>query len=118
MGGQGVWRVERLDADTVDVQPAASGAKVERLSLDDFVASLQPYLEGDGRLVQQPYQERLAEGMTRAYCTHDDVVGFAQQYPRGLLRPSVDPESLPKSKAFEAADASAYADLRERMESE
>jgi hypothetical protein len=118
MGGYGVWRVERVDADTVDVQPAASGAEVERLLLDDFVASLQPYLRGDGRLVQQPYQERLTEGMTRAYCSHGDVVGFALQYPRGLVRPSVDLESLPKSKAFEPGNAPAFADLRERMEVE
>ena len=118
MGGHGVWRVERVDADTVDVQPAASGAQIERLPLDDYVALLQPYLAGDGRLVQQPYQERLTEGMTRAYCSHDEVVGFALQYPRGLLRSSVDLESLPKSKAFEPGHAPAFADLRERLEAE
>jgi hypothetical protein len=118
MGGAGVWRVERIADDTVDVQEAARGAPVVRMPLHECVTSLEAYLGGDGRLVQQPYQERLGEGMTRAYCSHGDVVGFALQYPRGLLSPSIDPGSLPASKAFEAADTPAYADLRERMESE
>jgi hypothetical protein len=118
MGGDGVWKVERVGDDTVDMQEAARGAPVVRTPLHDCVSFLDRYLEGEGRLVQQPYQERLAEGMTRAYCSHDEVVGFALQYPRGLLSPSIDPDSLPASKAFEAADTPAYADLRARMESE
>jgi hypothetical protein len=118
MGGDGVWKVERVDGGTVDIQEAARGAPVVRMPLDECVSLLDRYLDGEGRLVQQPYQERLAEGMTRAYCSHDEVVGFALQYPRGLLSPSIDPGSLPTSKAFEAADTPAYADLRERMESE
>lgn len=119
MGGDGVWKVERIDGGTaVELQEAAHGAPVVRMSLEECVASLEGYLEGEGRLVQQPYQERLAEGMTRAYCSHDVVVGFALQYPRGLLPPSIDPRSLPASKAFEGADARAFSDLRERLESE
>ena len=118
MGGYGVWKVELVDDETVDVQDAGRGAPVERLPLDQYVTSLEPYLEGEGRLVQQPYLDTLTQGMTRAYCTHDEVVGFALQFPRGLLSPSIDPGSLPASKAFEAANAPAYADLRERMESE
>lgn len=118
MGGYGVWKVELVDDETVDVQEAARGAPVERRPLDELLAELVPYLEGAGRLVQQPYLDTLVEGMTRAYCTHDEVVGFALQYPRGLLSPAVDPGSLPTSKAFEAADTAAYADLRTRMESE
>lgn len=118
MGGWGVWKVELVDDDTVDVQEAVRGAPVKRRALSDLLVELAPYLEGDGRLVQQPYLERLPEGMTRAYCCHDEVVGFALQYPRGLLSPSIDPDSLPTSKAFETADTPAYADLRERMESE
>ena len=118
MGGDGVWKVERLDDDAVGVQEAARGAPVVRMAIDECVSLLDRYLEGEGRLVQQPYQERLPEGMMRAYCCHDEIVGFALQYPRGLLSPSIDPDSLPKSKAFEPADTPAYTDLRTRMESE
>ena len=117
MGGRGVWRVERV-GDELDVLEAAAGAAVRRSVLDDFVAELVPYLDGEGRLVEQPYQARIVDGMTRVYCSHDTVVGFAQQYPRMLLPAGVDPDSLPQSKRFEPADAAEFAQLRERMESE
>jgi len=118
MGGDGVWKVARVDTDTLEVQHAARGSQPERVPVDAFVARCAPYFAGDGRLVEQPYQPRIEDGMTRVYCTHDVVVGFAQQYPRGLLPAGVDPDSLPSEKRFEPADAPAFAVLRDRMERE
>ena len=54
-------------------------------------------------MVEQPYQARLAEGMIRAYLTHDRVVGFAQQYPRGLSGPEIAGE--PRREEFDLAVA-------------
>jgi hypothetical protein len=54
--------------------------------------------------------------MIRAYLTHDRVVGFTHQYPRGLLPPGAD--SRPATKAFEPATEPRYAELRARLESE
>jgi hypothetical protein len=67
-------------------------------------------------MVEQTFQPRLAEGMIRVYLTHDRVVGFAHQYPRGLLPP--DAQAAPSGKLFEPASAVAYSDLRSRMESD
>ncbi len=54
--------------------------------------------------------------MKRVYLTHDRVVGFTQQFPRGLVPPGT---ALPApAKVFEPPDASAFQDLRERAESE
>jgi hypothetical protein len=118
MGGDGVWKVERVDAELIEVQHAARGAQPERIPVEEFLARSAQYLVGDGRMVEQPYQPRLAEGMTRVYCSHDVVVGFAHQYPRGLLPAAVDPDSLPVEKRFERADAATFAELRGRMEDE
>jgi hypothetical protein len=118
MGGDGVWKVERVGPADLEVQHASSGARAERVSIDAFVARCASYFDGDGRMVEQPYQARLADGMTRVYCSHDAVVGFAHQHPRGLLPSSVDPDSLPTVKRFERADAPEFAALRERMEVE
>ena len=68
-------------------------------------------------MVQQPYQARLAEGLIRVYMTHAQVVGFAHQYPRGLLPPA-DAATTQTAKAFELPSAAAYSDLRTCMESE
>jgi hypothetical protein len=54
--------------------------------------------------------------MTRVYLTHDRVVGFTHQYPRGLVSPDV--ELPPPLKVFEPPDAPAYQAIRQRVEDE
>jgi hypothetical protein len=120
MGGNGVWKVEPDASDddtTLRVQHAVRDSVPETLSLDEFVARCEPYFAGNGLMVAQPYQARLAEGLIRVYMTHDQVVGFAHQYPRGLLPPA-DSSTTRTAKTFELPSAAAYSDLRNRMESE
>jgi hypothetical protein len=116
MGGNGVWKVDPAEAALL-VQHAVRGSRPERVSVDEFLARCETYFADGGSIVEQPFQPRLAEGMVRVYLTHDRVVGFARQYPRGLLPPA-EAEHAPNAKVFELASAPAYADLRERMESE
>ena len=99
MGGEGVWKVELDAAELVRVQHAASGSPAEVIGLADFVGSCAPYFADGGLMVEQPFQPRLDEGMIRVYLSHDQVVGFAHQYPRGLLDPDVAAR-LPTEKAF------------------
>jgi hypothetical protein len=119
MGGNGGWKVERAagDGTMLRVQHAVRGSVPEQLSLDAFVARCAPYFAGGGMLLEQPYQARLGEGLIRVYMTHDTVVGFAHQYPRGLLPPD-EAASLSSAKVFELPSAAPYRELRERMESE
>jgi hypothetical protein len=122
MGGNGVWKVElddpNGDGDTMlRVQHALRGSVPERLSLDEFVARCEPYFAGDGLMVEQPYQARLGEGLIRVYLTHDQVVGFTHQYPRGLMPPA-EASQASASKVFELPSAPAYGRLRDLMESE
>ena len=116
MGGHGVWKAEP-DGDQLRVQHAVRGSEPERLTVDAFVERCATYFADGGFMVEQPFQSRLAEGMVRVYMTHDRVVGFAHQYPRGLL-PASDARRAPTAKVFELPSAPAYAELRERMESE
>jgi len=116
MGGEGVWKVERLDDETVIAQHAAAGARPERAGLAEFVERCEPYFSGTGLIVEQPYQERLPEGMIRAYLTHERVVGFTHQHPRGLL--PADVHAPPSAKIFEPPTEPAYQDLRFRVEIE
>jgi len=113
MGGEGVWKVE-LDGQLVRVQHAARGSVPQRLPLDEFVRSCEPYFAGTGLMVEQPFQARLDEGMIRVYLTHGQVVGFAHQYPSGLM----DAPQPQAAKSFELASAAAYSELRVAMESE
>jgi hypothetical protein len=114
MGGQGVWKVE-LDAPYVRVQHAARDGSPELLSLSEFLLRCEPYFDGGGLMVEQPFLERIGEGMIRVYLTHDKVVGFAHQYPAGLAPAGRDPS--PPGKVFELPTADAYTVLRSLMES-
>jgi hypothetical protein len=55
--------------------------------------------------------------LIRVYMTHARVVGFAHQYPRGLLPPG-DASTAHAAKVFELPSAAPYSGLRNRMESE
>ena len=121
MGGTGVWKIEPADASTslVRVQHAAKDSLPEEMRLDEFVQRCAPYFAGGGLMVEQPFQTRLAEGMIRVYLSHDSVVGFAHQYPRGLMPPPTDRDVPPPAgKTFEVASAARFRDLRAQMESE
>jgi hypothetical protein len=116
MGGQGVWKVGLLDDDTVTTQHAAGGAEPVATSLAAFLDSCEPYFAGTGLIVEQAYQARLPEGMIRVYLTHDEVVGFTHQYPRGLVAPGT--ELPPSAKVFEPPGTPAYEGIRARTEAE
>jgi hypothetical protein len=114
MGGNGVWKVEAEDQEVVVAQHALGGAPPERMTVEEFLGVCEPYFADGGPMIEQPYQARLPEGMIRAYLTHDRVVGFTHQYPRGLMPPGED--TRPTSKHFEPASTPSYAALRNRLE--
>src|SRR5215210_4586349 len=92
--GDGVWKVE-LAADVssenrrkansaitqavVRAQHAKRGCVEETMLLSEFLERCAPYFAGDGRMIDQAYQSRLAEGMIRCYLVHDKVAGFGHQ---------------------------------------
>jgi hypothetical protein len=117
MGGQGVWKVtiDRPGADPIVRVEDATAPGEELIPLSSFAERCRPYFADGGVMVEQPYQPRITEGMIRAYLTHDKVVGFAHQYPRGL-RPANAAEPPPR-KVFHAADAEAFQPLRRLLES-
>jgi hypothetical protein len=121
MGGQGVWKVELENgstgaASTLRVEQASRDGTPESLSLAAFARRCERYFRTGGVMVDQPFLERIGEGMIRVYLTQDRVVGFAHQYPRGL-RPT-DAGEPPAGKTFELPSVPAYQRLRARMEEE
>lgn len=131
MGGDGVWKVAVdepcsspvLDLDgVVRVQHARRDSVEERVHFGEFIDRCEQYFVGPGRMIDQPFQERLPEGMIRVYLTHDKVVGFAHQHPHGLLPPLADSDrpgpAPPPTTRFEGASAPAFQHLKARMETE
>jgi hypothetical protein len=125
-GGIGVWKVAALDpeAQNVRVQHAAPrDDATEDLPLTEFIDRCASYLDGPGKLIDQPFASRLPEGMIRAYLVERELVGFARQRP---ISSEVDADApppdrvlgMPSAKTMYNADEPQFADLRTRLERE
>jgi hypothetical protein len=124
-GGIGVWKIAPLDRPGfVRVQHAAPRDDVtEDMPLLDFMNRCAPYFLDDGQLIDQPFAERLDEGMIRAYLVEREVVGFARQQP---ANPAVDRAApspdrvlgMPSAKTMFPADQPEYRNLRTHLELE
>ena len=119
-GGIGVWKVELVGDDMVHVQGARMrDESIEDIPLVDFLSRCTKYFgcgAGDGRLVDQPFQPRITEGIVRAYLVGHEVVGFCRQYPADPRSDSVF--GLPADKTMFGPDEPTLADLRQRLEEE
>jgi hypothetical protein len=124
-GGNGVWKVERTDSSAtgpeapVRVLHAARGSAVEELPLDAFVERCGVYFAGGGCMVEQPYQERLADGMVRCYLVGDRVAGFGHQYVTALLPPPDGTRETPASppRLYYGPAKPEFQELKRRLES-
>jgi hypothetical protein len=123
-GGQGVWKVELVtetDANpgpnaAVRVLHAQRGSTPEELSLGAFMRCCQVYFSGGGRLIDQPFQSRLPDGMIRCYLAQNEVVGFGHQLIKALIAPpnSGSPEAVQSGpRIMHPADALSFRQLRD-----
>lgn len=107
-GGNGVWKVELasgtgVGAALVRVRHALRGSAERVMPLPEFLTLCDEYFSGQGRIVDQAYQERLPEGMIRCYLVRDTVVGFGHQAVNALFpapagaEPNQAPEPGPRA---------------------
>ena len=106
----------------VHTQHARFGSAPRDMPLGAFMSALDKHFERDGRLIDQPFQERLAEGMIRCYMVHGEVVGFGHQLIKALLPPPFEgldsPAALPGPRIMHGASEPAFQVLRNNLESE
>jgi hypothetical protein len=125
--GQGVWKVELISAalqgtPKVRVLQAARGSVPEDLLLDDFLTRCEVYFEDGGCIIDQPFQQRLPDGMIRCYMAADKVVGFGHQLIKALIPPPPEgPNSeaaMPGPRIMHPASAPQFQTLKAKMESD
>lgn len=124
-GGQGVWKVELIEAGPVQrvrVLHAQRGSVLEDLALERFMSRCEPYFHRDGLIVDQAFQPRLPEGMIRCYLAANEVVGFGHQLIKALIPPPPASEgaeaALPGPRIMHGPEAPAFQVLRNKMERE
>ncbi len=126
-GGIGVFRVDlvRPELDPgpsalVRVQHAQRGSPREEMGLDDFMRRYEAYFAEGGRLVDQPFQTRHAEGMVRCYVVQDRVAGFGHQLVTALMDPAPGEAAppVPTPRRYYGPEKAEFQALKLRLESE
>ncbi|VTU12854.1 hypothetical protein SRS16CHR_00093 [Variovorax sp. SRS16] len=117
--GIGVWRIERRGEGLYALQHAQRGATEALLNMDDVVQRLAPYFDNDGHMIDQAWQPRMVEGMTRAYLVQGRVAGFGHQTVVALHPGSGAGEApSPTTRLYSDADDPRFQALRRRLEEE
>jgi hypothetical protein len=130
-GGDGVWKVELVTSrpgespqpgTPVRVRHALRGSVEEAVTFGEFLARCEPYFSGSGRIIDQAYQERLAEGMVRCYLVRNEVVGFGHQLVNALFPASLgmspDEAPQPGPRLYYPATRSDFQALKTKVETE
>jgi hypothetical protein len=125
-GGQGVWKVEVLSAATqggvVYALEARRGSEARNLPLSGFMNICENYFSYGGVIIDQPFQDRLKDGMIRCYVGVDKVVGFGHQLIKALLPPPPEgassPAAEPGPRIMHPATAPEFQALRAKMDNE
>ena len=125
--GMGIWKVEPVPGKAADglrvrVREAPRGSPEEVLSLDAFVEHCAAYFANGGRMIDQPYQPRLPEGMIRCYLVQDRVEGFGHQAVNALCpAPAGGPRDafpVTTTRAYFPPDKPEFQALKRQLEGE
>ena len=123
--GIGVFRIEAVDpaspATALRVHHAQRGSSEEKMTTAALRDVLAPYFEAanGGHMIDQPWQPRLTEGMTRAYLVGDRVAGFGCQAVNALI-PAAAGQAAPQPgpRLYHGADLAHCQGLRRLLETE
>jgi hypothetical protein len=112
--GNGVWKVEAAGSERVRARHAKRGEVERILPIEEFFAVCEPYFARDGHIIEQQWQPRIVEGMTRCYLVHDRVEGFGHQ-AINALHPG---EPQPGPRLYHPPSQAEFQPLRKRLETE
>lgn len=115
--GIGVWRIEARPDGRFALRHAQRGAAEEAVDFETVLRRLTPYFDRGGHTIDQAWQPRLAEGMTRAYLVRDRVAGFGHQAVNALI-PARDGEPAPQPgpRLYSGPDDERFQALRQQLE--
>jgi hypothetical protein len=78
--GGGIWLIApTTQPGEVLLRHAQRGCPEERIPIDDALERMRPYFDLGHSMFEQPYQDRIGEGMIRVYLVGREVAGFGHQ---------------------------------------
>lgn len=119
-GGNGVYKIVKgSTAEEVLVIHAKNGNEAKTFSWQDFYTQFEPYFLNDGLLIEQAWNDHLANGMVRCYLSGNKVAGFGYQEINALYQlPTQESRTfLPPSKRYYfTQNCGLFSDLKDIME--
>jgi hypothetical protein len=85
-----------------------------------FVDRCEDYFRHSGVMIDQPYQERLGDGMIRCYLVKDRVAGFGHQFVTALLPlpPGTLQSPVPPPRVYYGPEMSEFQRIKAKLENE
>jgi hypothetical protein len=117
-GGSGVFKVTVPRDGMVKVLHARRGSTELTLSLEEFLEQMAAYFDQDGRLIDQPYIERIRDGTVRCYLTAGEVVGFGEQLVNALVTGPDGVPLAPGPRLYYPPTREDFQPLKRRVEDE
>lgn len=116
-GGNGVYKVLYSSNDNSRVKIIhANGNQEIIVTPHELYTFFQPYFLNDGMLIDQQWNENIANGMVRCYLSGNRVAGFGYQEINALYE-RLNATSIPPSKRYYFTEqCGIFRDLKEAME--
>lgn len=113
-GGDGVFKVKRLPSGELSLLHAKRGSMEQTLAFDEFFDEFRPYFAQDRPLLDQEWNDNIANGMVRCYMSGKRVAGFGYQEINALY--PQDGAVIPGKRFYFTENCALFADLRMLME--
>jgi hypothetical protein len=114
-GGNGVYKIIEKEKNRIEVVHAKKGEPKAEYKKQEFFNEFRGFLDGDGLLIDQPWNENMINGMVRCYLSVDRVAGFGYQEINALYE--LDGNAIEPSKRYYFTEnCGLFRDLKNAME--
>jgi len=119
-GGNGVFKIIKdISDEQVTVIHARDFNEAKLITWPEFYNQFGSYISQDGLLIEQDWNENLANGMVRCYLCGSKVAGFGYQEINALYELRVNNSTIylpPGKRYYFTENCGLFSDLREVME--
>lgn len=117
-GGNGVFKVDASNRknNKITITRATKGDEEIQVSAEEFYSTFQTYFNSGNRLIDQPWNPSIINGMVRCYLSGASVSGFGYQEVNALYPVINGVYKKPGQRFYYSEDCALFRDLRSIME--
>ena len=116
-GGNGVFKIDALTDGMVSITHAVSGNEKRILPLAELIKEFSIFFLNQGLLIDQEWNDNIANGMVRCYVAGTKVAGFGYQEVNALYYDKNGNYVAPGKRYYFTENCGIFSDLKKIMES-